>query len=218
MMAREHNNERAEEIARINERGAVRAAYAAQLLCRETVDLAYDSVELHLQADREQHQRLADDRFPVGEVRGYFVLQDKLTAPREEGEFQRTFSIRLEPVARRADHSYMKLHVPAGETRIQTYQMPPKEEVDKVYVELAEDGDVHWYAVQNNGLYEYIPYVKQDDDSSVLSDQGIWQWINDRIPESGEAITKILRHAVNWETVPQRIEPIQKITLHDPER
>jgi hypothetical protein len=209
--------ERDETIARINERGIEKAALAAQLLCRETVELAYDTVEVHLQADYEQHTRLKEEGYPQGEVRGYFVLQGTLTAPREEGEFQRTFSTRLEPTLDDNGHQYMKLHVPVGDIRIQNYAMPSKETVDEIYIEVRDKEDTHWYTVQKTGLYEYIPYVRQDEDSSVLSDRGIWQWVNDRIPENIEMITKLLRRAVNWQTVPQRIEPIQEITLDPPE-
>lgn len=208
---------RGEEISRINERGAEKAALAAQLLCRETVELAFDSVELYLQADFEQHDRLKKERYPTGEVRGYYVLQDKFTAPRSDGNFQRTYSIRLEPTAKTIHGHFMKLHVPVGAMNIHTYEMPAKETVNEVYIEATDGEDVHWYAVQKNGLYEYIPHVRQDEESSVLSDQGIWEWINDRIPENGETIMRILRQAVNWGVVPQRIEPVQEITLDPPQ-
>ncbi len=209
--------DRSDDINRINERGAEKAAAAAQLLCKETVELAYDSIAVYLDADLKQRDRLRAANYPLGEVRGLFVLQDKLTAPRQDGEFQRTFSTRLEPIVPRANHRYMKLHVPVGETRIQTYEMPPKDSVNEVYVEMVDREDTHWYTVQRTGLYEYVPYVLQDEDSSVLSDQGIWQWVNDRIPENIETVTTLLRRAVNWQTVPQRIEPIQEISLDTPQ-
>jgi hypothetical protein len=198
-----------DEIEVINERGAEAARRAAQLLCRETIEVAYDTVGVHLQADKEQHGRVIDEGFPAGAVVGYFVLQDRFTAPRKEGEFVRTFSTRIEPGEGANQHDYIKLHVPVGENRIQNYEMPQQDEIGEIYAEIHEDEDTHWYAIGTDGLFEYIPDLRQaDGDEVVLTDQGIWQWLDERIPENVETIASIFRKVINWETVAQRIDRI----------
>lgn len=203
-------------VEQLNEKGAQAAYAAAQLLCRETIELVYEGVDLYLQKDKEHHDTLRMVNYPVGQSVGYFVLQETLTAPRKEGEFVRTFSTKLEPRTPEPTHPYMKIHVPVGDTQISSYEMPSFDTVSEVYIERHEEDDTHWYAVNSVGLYEYIPLVLQDEDSSVLSDQGIWQWVNDRIPETLETIGRLFTQMNNWDTVPQVVDTIQPIEVrHD---
>lgn len=212
---------RPNRLAQINELAADRATEASRIMCQATIDLTYDAVKVLLEADTDEARRIQADNYPAGALRGHFVLQDRLVAPLKGGNFQRTYSIQLEPQGgltndkeQRRDTSNehdMRLHVPLVLTPDGVYDLPEKPDVEEIYVELSDQTETHWYAIGQAGLYEYIPYVHQDEASSVLSDEGIWQWLNDRIPENVETISSILRRADNWRAVPQRIETIQDL-------
>jgi hypothetical protein len=205
----------AQEVEVLNERASQLASSTAQLLCRETIEFVYEGVRVHLQVDKEQHEAVRRANFPVGEVLGSFVLQGTLTAPRKEGEFVRTFSTKVEPAKNTSGSQYMKLYIPVGDRMITDYEMPPLDEIDEIYIEHKESDETHWFAVNKVGLYEYIPFVLQEEDSSVLSDQGIWQWVDDRIPEGLETISVLLPRLTNWDTVHQRLEFVEEIQLAD---
>lgn len=192
-----------EQVKEINKRGAETVSAAAKLLCQKTVELVYVGIGIHLLRDQEEHRSLELQNYPPGSAVDVYVREDRFTAPKQGEEFRRTFSTRLEPRTHNDNHEYIKLHVPSGDISIHQYEMPDTDTVSEVYVEYGDRNDKHWYTVDKNGIYEYIPYVHQEDEEPVIDDSGIWLWLDEQVPESIETIASIMRRIVNWKTLSQ---------------
>lgn len=199
------------EVTRINERSAELMSVAARVLCNETIDLAYDTIQVHLMADKERKEYLEGEKYPVGETREIFILKDRLGAPSKGTGLRRTLSARLEPENEQGE--YLRVYVPIEESDTKELTLPPRTEISEVYVEDYEPDKAHWYAITTNGLYEYVPYAQQEDPTnSVLSDEEVWRWVNERgVPATTETIATILRKIINANTVLQRSIPIEEI-------
>lgn len=197
----EQPQSRPEEVNLLNNRGIEIAQNATELLCREAIDLVYEGVSYHLQKDKELIENMTILGYPEGEEASFFVIQKDFVAPRENEEFVRTFSTRLEPEGDK--DKYMVVHIPANGREVGNFDMPDKDTVDAIYIE-HHDQETHWYTVKPTGLFEYIPLAAQNEDTEdILSDDGIWQWVHSRIPEGTKTIVNLFEDIVNWNTAVQ---------------
>lgn len=208
-----------EEVERINDKAADTVRRLTEEVCAEATQTVYEGIKVHLQADEDLMSRMEAGTIGEGSTLPTYVLQDLLTAPRIDGSFMFTYSLRLEPPETAdfvGDESYMRIHIPSSDTNIATVQADALPDSSEVYIEQMSNGEQHWFALSDKKIYEYIPKAQQDSgDDNVLSDSGIWRWINERIPESMETASSLLRDIVNWETTPQRYITIGKTDTLD---
>lgn len=188
--------------------------------------------------DRLLAQITSDEVLPKGEIFGVFVKQNNfLSTPVQDGEPIRTFCTRLEPISREDngeydedagvdvealeselpdeplredDKRYMKLHVPVGALSINDFQMPNPKMVPQVFIESFDGEETRWYAIQRNGyMYEYIPYVYQNEASNQDLTKREWEQLyKEGVPEVHATVTELLQHIVDWKTVAQSLRTI----------
>lgn len=205
-----------EEVDRINEQGADTVQNSTRELCGEAISVGFAAVSYYLSKDKEAEVDIESRGYPVGEHTDVYVTQSTFYAPRQEKQFVRTYAARLEPrTSSGGKDTFLRLHIPVGDAVISGYELPDTEDVQDLYIENRKAGETHWYAINKFGLYEYIPYVQQDEDTSVLDDQGIWGWIDERIPESLKTISGLLTDIVNYKTVYQRQITIDSLPDND---
>lgn len=192
------------EVERINEAAADKARKMAEQMFENTIETVYAGIQVYLKIDQEAAQQIEDDK---EQSMPAYVLEDLLTAPRKDGSFVSTLSYQLIPEpSETSGNNSMVIHIPTGDKSLFELTSPDELPVpDEVYIEHNVDHEQHWYAISKRGMYEYIPLAQQDEDNNtVLSDSGIWQWMSDRVPETMEKASSILRDIINWRTVPQR--------------
>jgi len=188
------------EVQKLNDLSAEKTQNIVELMCQKTIDDVYEGIAIYLNFDREAQQELEAKGYPKGEAVDYYVVIDDLTAPRKDKEFVSVYSTRIESEDGR---SYIKIFLPIGDANSNEFEMPKKESVNEVFIEM-HDTETHWFAIHKTGLYEYVPLAKQDEEApDILSDQGIWQWIDERVPETLQKLAKLDQNMVNWDTVHQ---------------
>lgn len=181
----------------LNEDGAEFARENTEAASQKAIDLIYNNVAF----------RLKQDAMMPEETEAY-VQHDILTAPMDEqNDPVDTFCVRLEAKFSHEDlvddTKYLELHIPSGAADVDLYQMPPKFDVKEVYIAVVGD-EKHWFALTQQGVYEYIPRAEQDDPmDAVLNDQGVWMGFDERIPESYLVMHRLFYRIVNWQTVKQ---------------
>lgn len=202
----------------VNDRSIEVARTHMESLCRETIDLVYDGIAASLEKDEEVFNSVKTDGFQPGSVIGSYVRQDNiLTAPSTEETFVKTFFTRLEPEAetltrrQREDigtsKQYLDIHIPALGMDIGDFVMPPKDEIEEIYVEVNSDDFKQWFGITRSGLiYEYEPPKFRA--TGEVPDDTLWADFNNRVPDGIKIITDIFQRVSNWRTMPQNIEII----------
>ena len=180
----------------LNEDGAEFARENTEAASRKAIELVYNNIAF----------RLNQDSYTSGEGKA-FVQHDILTAPMNDNEPVDTYCIRLEPKLGQGENpdkiKYLELHIPSGEADISLYEMPPKFDVKEVYAAVVGE-ETHWFALTQNGVYEYVPRAQQDNPSDImLDDQGMWRGFDERIPESYLAMHTLFQKIINWRTEKQ---------------
>lgn len=198
------------ELDRINQEGAQSAQETLRQLCDAMIRTAYDGVAYYLEIDRDTFMPKDTASPTLATIKPLYVVGGHFNAPREDGEYVSTYSVRLEPKNNSdidlaaAQGQYIRLHLPTDGANLAEFQMPDRQYVDQIFLEQGDAENIHWYNVNRFGLHEYIPYILQEEDVSILDDRGIWRWINERVPEGLRTISDLYTDVVNWDTVPQR--------------
>src|SRR5690349_17139609 len=152
------------EIERINDEAAEAARRVTAEICQQTLDTIYAGIQVHLKVDIGATKALETDTSQKSALSVY-ILEDILTAPRQEEQFVKTFSCELSPEAadKTSPSATMRIHMPTGGLSLYEIESPedlPKP--DEVYVEIKQGKDNHWYAISKHGMFEYIPLAEQD--------------------------------------------------------
>lgn len=170
------NGERLSEVDKFNRENASLVSERAEQVRVETIRLAYEAMNIHLEADKVAFEDLEERGFPDGEQVRRFVLEDMRAAPLQEGEIpQTTFSLTLMPRILREDAELLRIHIPVPEgLEIQDYEMPPIDEVTRIFLAYEQPGTLpRRYVIDRNYMYQYTSAADAGEEELLGSSREI---------------------------------------------
>lgn len=199
----DHNDD---SVQRINDGAAIELLEQAVEIAGKIREYVHDGISHFLDNDRELTAKLSVTPPAQGEVTEWYILEDMLAAPTQDGQFQRCFSMKvIDPDGSPEegnDELVVYIPVPEGITLDEgVLPLPPR-----VYVEHADINgeDKTRYEIGGN----LRAYSAAADDGQEVTDVDLMsdeQTNEDRRLKSGApALAAILENLINMKAVPQR--------------
>lgn len=166
------NGDRLNRIEQLNHESAEQLREQAEQIRIETIELAYQAVGIHLEADRQARAQLEEADFPEGTPDRRYVLEDVVAAPFRYGEEpQATFSLLLMPASLSLSSGSLRVHLPVPEDAdVSDYELPPVDEVPEIYLEYqsSRSNTPQRFVVNRHWLYEYTSGAEADNGSEEI--------------------------------------------------
>lgn len=227
------NGELSRRVGELNQQSVDHLKERAQQERAKTIKLAYDAVEVHLEADAAEEARLEAEGYPADRTHRRFVTEDILSAPFLENEEQLgrgqdphdarvsyepqpTFSLLLLPRVLGETAARMRVHVPVPpDVTLADYEMPPLDEVGAVYFEYQQpDASPRRVAVGRDFVYEYSTPADANEGGDEAGEMGVFgstssAEIHERARRLADhsilTVTAIQLDMTERQVVPQRI-------------
>lgn len=204
-MERYESSPQHQEISGLNSRASQELAEISSDTIKAMIEFMHDGLVHFLEQDRELDAKIAEDFSTAGTSGDYYVLEDFLAAPMEDGAPQWCFSLKLRNLNERADIDRrieeLSVYFPVPETVTVT-----EGEVDlpsTIFIELTDaDGDSMRYSVGESGftVYSALSDGEEISEFDLLEDLESQKRVNTGLP----ALSYLFENLVNMTVVPQR--------------
>jgi hypothetical protein len=204
-MERSHSLPQEPQISELNTRASQELAEISVDTIKAMIEFMHQGLVRFLEIDRALDGKIADEPLVAGQQAEYYVLEDFLAAPTEDGEPQWCMSLKLQNTREKADFdkriNELRVYLPVPEdvTVLEGEVAMP----EKIFIEYANiDGENERFSVGLDGFTVYSAL----QDGEEVTEHDILEGLDSqkRVDTGLPTLAYLFENLVNMTVVPQR--------------